>query len=175
MILHAQPLEPSSFARYGCVIAARGQEARTINGGSSLRLDFPGAVQMLGPQAHPGIALFRAKAQGIAGPWRLMERHVLGSQTFVPLRGARSLLLVALGDSAPDPDTLCAWLSDGSAAYSLHPGTWHHGLIALDDGDFAVFEREACPVDCEQWELRDPVWISSQQRPPAGLSPQGAA
>lgn len=31
----------------------------------------------------------------------------------------------------------------------LAPGTWHHALLAVEGGDFAVLERRAGQVDCE--------------------------
>ena len=31
----------------------------------------------------------------------------------------------------------------------LAPGTWHHALLAVEGGDFAVVERRAAQVDCD--------------------------
>lgn len=42
--------------------------------------------------------MFRARARAIAGPWHALEVHRLGTQTFVPLAGARCVLLLALDD-----------------------------------------------------------------------------
>lgn len=87
----------------------------------------------------------------------MLERHRLGSQTFVPLCGVRYLMLVATGADAPGVETLAAFLVAGHQAVTLHPGTWHHGLIALDSGDFVVLERGAALVDCDLAELAEPV------------------
>jgi ureidoglycolate lyase len=78
-----------------------------------------------------------------------LERHCLGTQTFVPMGGARYVVLVALGDEQPDVATLAAFAVTGRQAVTLRAGTWHHGLIAPHGGDFAVIERRADAVDCE--------------------------
>jgi len=62
---------------------------------------------------------------------------------------ARYVVLVALGDEQPDMSTLAAFAVGGQQAVTLRAGTWHHGLIAPDGGDFVVIERQAETVDCE--------------------------
>ncbi len=174
MELELRLLTAVAFAPYGEVIgipAARPHPAeaadgvddvadmpmRAINGGTSQRWDMPGGLHLYAQGGEPCVAIFRAQAQALAGPWRLLERHRLGTQTFIPLAGARCVVLVARGEVAPDPATLAAFAVDGAQGFTLHADTWHHGLIALDAGDFVVIERRAAQVDCEFAELADPV------------------
>jgi ureidoglycolate lyase len=171
--LELQPLSVAAFAPYGEVIGIpvpgaaatadaaypRGLPVRAINGGTSQRFDMPGGLNLHAQGGQPCVAMFRARAQALNGPWRLMERHRLGSQTFIPLAGARCVVLVARGDAAPDPATLAAFTVDGAQGFTLHADTWHHGLIALDEGDFVVIERRGATVDCEFAELALPVTL----------------
>jgi ureidoglycolate lyase len=171
--LRLQPLAPEAFAPYGHLVgggptagmsgqaagAAEITPARAINGGTSLRTEADGGLSLLQAGGRPTLAVFRARAQDPAGPWRMLERHRLGSQTFVPLAGARCVVLVARGEQAPDPTTLAAFLADGRCGFTLNRGTWHHGLIALDEGDFVVLERQAPQPDCEFAELGQSVSI----------------
>lgn len=165
MELQVQPLTAAAFAPYGEVIGVPAADVgdasavRAINGGTSLRFDMAGGLDVQAQGGRPCVAVFRARAQALAGPWRLMERHRLGSQTFIPLAGARCVVLVARGPAAPDPATLAAFAVDGSQGFTLHADTWHHGLIALDEGDFVVIERRATEVDCEFAELAQPVTL----------------
>jgi ureidoglycolate lyase len=163
MKLTLQALTRSAFAPYGDVIegaaAAPGQQARPVNGGTSQRVECQAAGQLLAQGGAPALAVFSAQAQDHGGPWRTLERHRLGSQSFVPLAGARCIVLVALGADRPDANTLAAFLADGRCGFTLHAGTWHHGLIALDAGDFVVLERQATEPDSEFAELAEPVWI----------------
>ena len=81
-------------------------------------------------------------------------------QTFVPLAGARCLMLVALGDEAPQAHTLAAFWVSGQQAVTLRAGTWHHGLIAPKGGDFVVVERAAAAADCDTVELNPAVLVA---------------
>ncbi len=122
-----------------------------------MRVDGGGELSLSAEGGSPCLAIFKAQARDLHGPWRVLERHRLGSQTFVPLGGVRYVMLVATGADTPDAETLAAFLVAGHQAVTLHPGTWHHGLIALDSGDFVVLERSAAQVDCELVDLPEAV------------------
>ena len=157
--LLARPITAEAFAAYGWVAQADGQPGRPINGGSSLRVDGGGELALTAEHGAPGLAVFRAQARDPQGPWQELERHRLGTQTFVPMGGVRYVVLVALGAQAPEPDTLAAFVVNGRQSVTLRAGTWHHGLIALDAGDFVVIERSAPQVDCEGATLAQPVTL----------------
>ena len=106
-------------------------------------------VDLGGQRGVNRLALFRARPRDPRGPWQQLERHRLGTQTFVPMGSARYVVLVALGDEQPDMFTLAGFAVGGQQAVTLRAGTWHHGLIAPDGGDFVVIERQAETVDCE--------------------------
>ncbi|MCU0813821.1 MAG: ureidoglycolate lyase [Burkholderiaceae bacterium] len=158
--LQARPIEAEAFTPYGWLVdPRRGHDGAPINADTSVRFDGFGALALTADGGVPCLAVFRARAQPPQGPWQVLERHRLGTQTFVPLAGARCLVVVALGDAAPDPATLAAFVVGGRQAFTLHAGTWHHGLIALDDGDFVVVERRAAAEDCELAHLPVPVRV----------------
>lgn len=158
--LPLRPISAEGFAPYGWLADAQGREGRLINHGSSLRVDGVGELQLQAAGGRPTLAVFRAKARDPRGPWHALERHALGTQSFVPMGGVRYVVLVALGGEAPDPATLAAFLVHGRQAVTLRAGTWHHGLIALDDGDFVVIERAADAVDCDLASLSQPVTLA---------------
>jgi ureidoglycolate lyase len=157
--LIAQTITREAFAPYGWLIDAAGGTGRAINAGSSLRVDDLTELAFDADGGAPCLALFRAQPRDIAGPWHELERHALGTQTFVPLNGARCVVLVAGGGDAPDVATLAAFLVAGHQGITLRAGTWHHGLLALDGGDFVVIERRAAQVDCDIAQLAEPVRI----------------
>jgi ureidoglycolate lyase len=142
-----------AFAPYGEVLCWAGDTGQAINSGTSQRVDLPAGQSLWSEQGRPALAVFRAQARAVEGPWQTLERHRLGSQTFVPLTGARCVALVALGGDTPDAATLAAFLVTGQQGITLRPGVWHHPLIALEAGDFLVIERTAAAVDCEECAL----------------------
>lgn len=160
-ILTCQPLTPQAFSPYGEVLNLFAPAQQTINQGTSGRLDLPGGLDLAGDQGQAALAVFHALAQNPAGPCHMLERHQLGSQTFVPLTGARCRLLVALGHDQPDLRTLRCFEVTGQQGITLHKGTWHHPLMALDSGAFLVLERQGPTEDCEIHPLPVSVRLSS--------------
>lgn len=146
MQLPIRPISAAAFAPYGWL--ADGAAGRPINDGSSQRIDGVGELQLTAEGGAPCLALFRAAPRDPRGPWQQLECHRLGTQTFVPMGGARYVVLVALGGEQPDESTLAAFAAAGHQAVTLRAGTWHHGLIAPDGGDFLVIERRAAADDC---------------------------
>lgn len=160
-VLPLRALTAQDFAPYGEVLALDRGAARAINAGTSARRDLPSALDLARAGGAPQLATFEAQAQAVAGPWRVMERHRLGSQSFVPLAAGDWVVLVALGDAAPERSTLAAFAASPTQGITLHAGTWHHPLIALTPGRFLVIERAAPgAVDCELVELSPPMLLA---------------
>ena len=159
-VIRARPISAEGFAPYGWLADADGSAGRPINDGSSLRIDGVGELQLTADGGAPCLALFRAQPRDPRGPWQVLERHRLGTQTFVPMGGARCMVLVALGDECPDERTLTAFAVAGDQAVTLRAGTWHHGLIAPQGGDFVVIERRAVSIDNELATLSTAVTLA---------------
>ena len=158
--LTAQPISREAFAPFGWLIDAPSNAGTAINGGSSQRVDGLTDLAFDALGGKPCLAIFKAVARDPAGPWTELERHCLGTQTFIPLNGVPYVVLVALGSERPDASTLQAFSVSGGQGITLRAGTWHHGLLALTDGDFVVLERSAETVDCELAKLAEPVSIT---------------
>ncbi len=156
-ILTAQPLTAAAFAPYGEVISSAGRAGRAINAGTSLRVEM-GDPDILDAGGRPSLSVFRAQAIALPFAARMLERHRLGSQTFLPLAGTRYVVLVALGADAPDLATLQAFMAGAGMGITLRRDVWHHPLMALAEGEFAVLERAGPVVDCEIVDLPDAPW-----------------
>ncbi|QSI28856.1 ureidoglycolate hydrolase [Variovorax sp. RKNM96] len=155
--LVAQPLTSTAFAPFGTVIEAPADDGRPINSGNARRFDLLGDLQLDADGGRPMLALFRAQARSFPHEVSEMERHALGSQTFVPLGERRFVIVVArAGDAPASASDISAFITDGHQGVVLAPGTWHHALLAVDVGDFVVIERAADAVDCDVCWLRAP-------------------
>ncbi|MBT2322066.1 ureidoglycolate lyase [Variovorax paradoxus] len=159
MRLLAQPLTSEAFASYGTVLAAPAGRGRLINGGNAERFDLVDDLQLGAEGGRPMLALFRAQARRFPHAVTEMERHALGSQSFVPLGERRFVIVVAPAGPAPTAETLAAFVADGRQGVTLAPGTWHHALLAVDAGDFVVVERAGAVVDCDTFDLAAPVGV----------------
>jgi len=147
--LTARPIDRDAFAPHGWLIEAAGGAALQVNSGTSQRFDDITELAFDAESGVPCLAIFRAQRREIGGPWQEMERHRLGTQTFIPLGDVRYVVLVAGRGECPEPSELAAFLVNGRQGITLRPGTWHHALLALDAGDFVVLERRAPQVDCD--------------------------
>lgn len=164
--LMLQPLVRKSFAQYGSIVGPEGHSGRPINDGTSQRIDLPDP-DVVGDDGRPALAVFRAQAVELPFVVRALERHRLGSQSFVPLAGAAFIVVVALGDEAPDPATLRAFHVDGSSGVTFARGVWHHPLIALTAGDFVVLERRGEALDCEVATIAETL-VTGRRSPSPG-------
>ena len=144
-----QNLTAKTFAPYGEVLPLDAAGQRAINQGTSARLDLPAALDLHGANGQAVMAVFHAQAQSPNTACQMLERHRWGSQTFVPLSGARCRLWVALGDAQPDLSTLACFEVSAQQGFTLHKGVWHHPLMAMEAGSFLVIERQGPQEDCE--------------------------
>jgi ureidoglycolate lyase len=151
--LQAQALTAESFAPFGQVVGLSNDNSayssRSINHGNVMRYDIVNDLQLSAKEGRPALAIFRAQARQFPHTVTEMERHALGSQTFIPLGTQRFVIVVAQPSSAANANDLHAFITDGTQGIVLAPGTWHHALLAIEGGDFAVIERVADTVDCE--------------------------
>lgn len=178
--LLATPLSAAAFAGFGTVIEPQpGGDA--VNGGSAHRHEAVAALDLQREGGRAVLAVYWAQAR--AWPFQAMalERHRHSDQVFLPFGGRRRcVLLVAPADCmAPGPADCRAFVSDGQQGIRIAAGTWHHGLLALDDGPWAVLERRAEAVDCDEHGWAVPLTIrlgglvecAPDQYGPRNLSP----
>nr|WP_249138940.1 ureidoglycolate lyase [Actibacterium sp. MT2.3-13A] len=137
--MRTRPLTAEGFAPYGDVIEARGAPDRIINQGLCGRHNDLAKLDFSGGRA--GISLFDATARQLPLTVEMVERHPAGSQAFIPLDGARFVVVVA-DDAGGAPGALHAFMVQPGQAVNLHRGTWHGVLTPLDtDGRFVVVDR----------------------------------
>jgi len=168
-LLRPQPLSAALFAPFGAVLEGFNTppvQARPINDHSCWRLDLPLNLCFEQEGGQAGLAIYRADARAFPMPVDVLERHVLASQSFIPLEGSRFVLVVAAPNALPGPDDVQAFISNGRQGVTLHPGTWHHALLAVDAGSFVVLERQppaGGTMDCELTTLAETLLLSVER------------
>lgn len=162
-VLQVQALSAAAFAPFGQVIEAGASSAGglPVNAGSSHRFEAVPALDLMRDGGRAALALYDASARSFPFEARGLERHRLSDQVFLPLGGARRcVLLVAAAGAAPAAAGCQAFVSDGTQGVCIRAGTWHHGLLSLDAGPWAVLERRAVDIDCDEAVLDTPVHLS---------------
>src|SRR5450830_15010 len=149
----AQTLTPAAFAAFGDVIAPTPATpaSTAINQGTAQRFDDITHLDVDGQGGQACLAIFRTQDGTHAAPYALsmFERHLLGSQSFVPMAQGRVLVVVAPGDAAPDEEAIQAFIVESGQGVTLKRGVWHHPMITIGSADVLVIERRAAQVDCE--------------------------
>jgi ureidoglycolate lyase len=156
--LAPQPLTADAFAPFGDVLDASGAPDRIINQGlcgryhDRARLDF-------GADGRAGLSIFKAEIRSLPYRLDLVERHPEGSQAFIPMTDD-PFLVIAATDRGGRPDTVHAFLTDGTQGINFHKNTWHGVLTPLGgSGLFAVVDRIGTTANLEEFRLDDPITI----------------
>ncbi|MBM3503175.1 MAG: hypothetical protein FJX65_04810 [Alphaproteobacteria bacterium] len=161
--VNAEPLERRSFAPFGDVLTPHGERldnrdllshgyARMSDPVPDRRLadfdvlDYWGGVASI-TREPMRLGYLRTKQRPLAFSW--FERHLKGTQAFVPLAGQDSIFAVAPPSAMDDPRALPdlaqvrAFRLDGTAGVNIRPGVWHWTPFPVGkSADFIILVRE---------------------------------
>ncbi|WP_241464218.1 ureidoglycolate lyase [Rhodoferax saidenbachensis] len=141
--IRVEALTAAAFAPFGDVIAV-GDAARqfSINEGFATRFHDLAHIDVLDQGGRPILNIFRATPRVLPMQLRVMERHPLGSQAFMPLSSTPYLVVVAPASPTLVPEQIRCFLAQAGQGVNYAKGTWHHPLIATERAsDFLVVDR----------------------------------
>lgn len=148
--LRATSLTKESFSSFGDVIEIEGNAHITINKGFTRRYHRLAEVDATAANGTPIISVFRSQPLPSPIVIRMMERHPLGSQAFIPLRDQAFLIVAAPPSENIDVSELSAFISNGRQGVNYYRNVWHHPVLALAaDQDFLVIDRDGLEDNCE--------------------------
>ncbi|MFT5782008.1 MAG: ureidoglycolate lyase [Pseudomonas sp.] len=149
--LQIEPLTKEAFAAFGDVIETDGSAHFMINNGSTRRYHQLATVQTAQPEDNAIISIFSAEALDMPLTVRVLERHPLGSQAFIPLLGKPFLIVVAPVGDAPQSELVRAFRSNGRQGVNYHRGVWHHPVLTIEKrDDFLVVDRSGSGNNCDE-------------------------
>jgi ureidoglycolate lyase len=138
--LTPEPLTKSAFAPFGDVVETDGAAPIEINQGFARRCNALANIDVVAGDAAINISLFDAKPRPQPIAIRLMERHPLGSQLFMPLQDKPWLVVVCTDPR--DPASYRAFAAGGRQGVNYARDVWHHPLLVLGAGErFLVVDR----------------------------------
>ena len=156
MSLTIEPLTRDNFAEFGDVLSTESADYLLINQGSTRRYHALAEADVALQDGRPVMSIFRATPLVYPLSVRMMERHPLGSQAFMPLRGNPFLILVGHGEQVVDPASLRLFVSNGRQGVNYARNTWHHPVLALvADDEFLVVDRAGPGDNCEECYLAE--------------------
>lgn len=161
-MLTIEPLTHEAFAPFGDVIELAGAKQIPINLGTTIRYHDLAKVDVTDEGGRTLVNLFRGQPRELPFEVKMLERHPLGSQAFVPLNDKPYLVVVApAGDL--NVTQIRAFVSCGWQGVNYAKGVWHHPLIALDEvSDFIVVDRGGEGLNLNEQDLPESLWLTQE-------------
>lgn len=168
MELKVEGLTQKRFAPFGDVIEPSRETATVINDGHTIRYDALATVDP-GKRGKAVISVFQGRLW-----WndadeqfkiRMLERHPLASQAFIPLSRAPWLVVVA---DRPEAKAVRCFKARGTQGVQYAPGVWHHPLLVLRPvHEFLVVDRAGPGENLEEATIKRPPHIALPVAPRA--------
>lgn len=156
--LSIEPLTREAFAPFGEVIEADSVSPKLINEGYARRFDDLAAIDVAAEGGQVHISWFVASARPAPIAIKMMERHPLGSQLFMPLNGSAWLVVVCT-----DPQIVSsyrAFVATGQQGVNYARSCWHHPLLVIEDASpFLVVDRKGGGDNLEEYRLGEETWL----------------
>ena len=158
--LKVSPLTRQAFAPFGDVIETRGANRFPVNNGTAERFNDLASVDVADGEGRPLISIFRGQPFALPIPIRMVERHPLGSQAFIPVSRLLYIAVVAGAQSDGRPGPPLAFLADGTQGVNYAKGVWHHPLLSLErESDFVVVDRGGEGANLEEFAYASGQWV----------------
>ncbi|RXH13848.1 ureidoglycolate lyase [Bradyrhizobium guangzhouense] len=155
--LSIEPLTKQAFSPFGEVIEADGAIPLSINQGFARRFNDLAYIDVAAEGGQTNISWFVASLRPAPIAIRLMERHPLGSQLFMPLNGADWLVVVC--SDPRDAASYRAFAATGQQGVNYARNCWHHPLLVLKDASsFLVVDRKGDGNNLEE------CWLDETMR-----------
>jgi len=155
--LSIEPLTKQAFAPFGDVVETEGMTPLSINQGFAERYNGLANIDVAAEGGRVNISWFVASVRPAPIAIRLMERHPLGSQLFMPLNGADWLVVVCA-----DPlvrTSYRAFAANGRQGVNYARNCWHHPLLVREDASpFLVVDRSGDGDNLEEY------WLSQEMQ-----------
>ena len=152
--LELVPLTREAFRPFGEVIEMEGSAHYTINQGFTERFNDLCFVDVAMEGGTTNVSLFLGQPRPAPIAIKLMERHPLGAQAFVPLQDRPWLVLVA--PDVNDHASYRAFTATGQQGVNYARNVWHHPLLVLDsDSRFLIVDRKGPGNNLEEVWLAD--------------------
>jgi ureidoglycolate lyase len=147
-------LDAISFAPFGDVIEVsdRGHHY-SINEGHTERYHDLAKIDTAQQGGRTLLSIFRSNPLPMPIVLKVMERHPLASQAFMPL-GTEPYLVVVAPPGEFNEDAVKVFLAQPGQGVNYHRGTWHHYCLALHKiSDFLVVDRGGEGKNCDLVQL----------------------
>ena len=159
--INIEPLTSAAFAPFGDVIETGSAQHYPINAGMCERWHDLARVQISGPNARQLISIFVGKPYALPLTLKMVERHPLGSQAFMPLSDEPFLVIVAQDENGR-PGIARAFMTNGAQGVNYPINAWHGVLTPVGkEQRFLVVDRGGDGNNLEEFFFDEPFLVTS--------------
>jgi len=131
-----------NFAKFGDVISTENVKSIDINNGYAKRFDNLANIDTSKNNGNAIISIFKAFKRSFPMNIDMMEKHPLGSQTFIPMKETIFITFVAPGEEKPEINKIESFIIPKGSGINYKPGIWHFPLISTENMNFLVVDRK---------------------------------
>ena len=132
-----------NFSEFGHVIQKESAFKKiTINQGTTVRHHNISDLELNNEDGIPTISIFSGSPRNIPIEIKIMEKHPIASQSFLPVQNIDWLIVVSREkDGMPDLDTMRCFHVEGDFGITYKKNVWHHPLLVRKNQDFWIVDR----------------------------------
>ena len=141
IIIKPKKITRKNFQKYGDLICVKKKKSININDGYAKRFDNLCRINTSSKKGKTIMSIFSAKKRKFPMNIKMMEKHPLGSQAFIPMKQTKFLVFVAPQGKKPDVNKIKSFVVPEQTGINYKPGTWHFPLISTENMNFLVIDR----------------------------------
>ena len=142
IIIKPKKITRKNFKKFGDLICTKKIRPININNGYAKRFDNLCKINTSLRKGNTIVSIFSAKKRKFPMSIKMMEKHPLGSQAFVPMNETTFLVFVAPKGKRPNTKKIESFIVPKQTGINYKPGIWHFPLISSKNMNFLVIDRK---------------------------------
>ena len=142
IIIKPKKITRKNFQKFGDLISVKKIKPININNGYAKRFDNLCKINTSSKKGKTIMSIFSAKKRKFPMNIKMMEKHPLGSQAFVPMNETTFLVFVAPKGKRPNTKKIESFIVPKQTGINYKPGIWHFPLISSKNMNFLVIDRK---------------------------------
>ena len=142
IIIKPKKINGKNFKKFGDLISTIKKKPMKINNGYANRYDNLCKINTSTKNGNTIVSIFSAKKRKFPMNIKMMEKHPLGSQAFIPMKESTFLVFVAPRGEKPNVKKIESFIVPKQTGVNYKPGIWHFPLISKKKMNFLVVDRK---------------------------------
>ena len=142
IIIKPKKITNKNFKKFGEVISTKKIKPININNGYAKRFDNLCKINTSLKKGNTIMSIFSARKRKFPMNIKMMEKHPLGSQAFIPMKETKFLVFVAPKGKKPNVKKIKSFIIPKQTGINYKPGIWHFPLISIKNMNFLVIDRK---------------------------------